>query len=71
LILHLEVEAYCGLRSVFHRRGESAIPTPDRRDRGILQRISELSYEFMDYADDVAELAENYYRPLIENDNPP
>lgn len=42
----------------------SVLPEP------VLERISELSYEFMDYPDDVAELAENYYRRLIENDKP-
>jgi hypothetical protein len=42
----------------------SVLPEP------ILRRVSELSYEFMDYPDDVGSLAESYYRPLIEGDNP-
>ncbi len=41
----------------------SVLPEP------ILKRIRELSYEFMNYPDDVAELAENYYRRLIEGNN--
>lgn len=36
----------------------------------VLQRIYELSYEFMDYPDDVGELAESYYRTLIDDDDP-
>lgn len=34
----------------------------------VLERILELSYEFMDYPDDVGELAERHYRQLIEGD---
>jgi hypothetical protein len=40
----------------------SMLPDP------ILKRVRELSYEFMNYPDDVAELAERHYRPLIEGD---
>lgn len=36
----------------------------------ILNRVRELSYEFMDYPDDVADLAERHFRPLIDSDNP-
>jgi Domain of unknown function (DUF4375) len=41
----------------------SALPESVRR------RIHELSYEFMDYPDDVADLAQNYYGPLIDGDS--
>ena len=34
----------------------------------VLDRISELSYEFMDYPDPVGDLAQVYYGPLIEAD---
>lgn len=34
----------------------------------VLERISELSCEFMDYPDDVEELAQAHYGPLIESD---
>jgi hypothetical protein len=34
----------------------------------VLDRIYELSYEFMDYPDDVSELAQRHYGPLIEGD---
>ena len=34
----------------------------------VLRRVSELSYEFMDYPDDVGPLAESHYRSLIEGD---
>lgn len=36
----------------------------------VLERIRELSYDFMDYPDDVADLAEKHFRPLIESDRP-
>jgi hypothetical protein len=42
----------------------SVLPDP------VLQQILELSYEFMDYPDDVGELADSYFRRLIESDNP-
>jgi hypothetical protein len=32
----------------------------------VLRRITELSYEFMAYPDDVGDLAESYYRSLID-----
>jgi Domain of unknown function (DUF4375) len=41
----------------------SALPEP------ILARISELSYEFMAYPDDVAALGMVYYRPFLEQDS--
>jgi len=34
----------------------------------VLQRLSELSYEFMDYPEDVGDLAQAHYAPLIEGD---
>lgn len=42
----------------------SVLPEP------VLRRISDLSYEFMDYPDDVWPLAESHYRSLIERDGP-
>ena len=36
----------------------------------VLARVSELSYEFMDYPEDVGDLAQAHYRPLIESDKP-
>jgi hypothetical protein len=36
----------------------------------VIARISELSYEFMDYPDNFGELAEKHYGPLIERDDP-
>ncbi len=41
----------------------SVLPEP------ILARLSELSYEFMDYPDNVADLAERHFRPLIDDDH--
>jgi hypothetical protein len=34
----------------------------------VLERVSELSYEFMGYPDDVEDLAQAHYGPLIEGD---
>jgi hypothetical protein len=34
----------------------------------VLSRIYELSYEFMDYYDDISELAQSHYCSLIEGD---
>jgi hypothetical protein len=42
----------------------SVLPEP------ILARILGLSYDFMDYPDNVQDLAQGYYGPLIEGDNP-
>jgi Domain of unknown function (DUF4375) len=42
----------------------SVLPEP------VLRRISELSYEYMGYPDDVGPLAQSYYGPLIEGDKP-
>jgi len=39
-------------------------PLPDT----VVARIYELSYEFMDYPDDIAELGLPHYRPLVERD---
>lgn len=41
----------------------SVLPEP------ILARLSELSWELMRYPDDVAELAERHFRPLIDGDD--
>lgn len=43
--------------------GGSVLPEP------ILKRIYELSYEFMEYPDNVDELAKSHYHSLIEGDN--
>jgi hypothetical protein len=40
----------------------SVLPEP------VLRRILGLSYEFMDYPDDVGDLAQSYYGPLVEGD---
>ena len=53
---------------IFDRQGVvkdagTVLPEP------VLRRISELSYEFMDYPDNVAELAQSHYGPLIEGDD--
>jgi hypothetical protein len=42
----------------------SVLPKP------ILARVYELSYEFMDYPDDVGDLAQAHFGPLIEGDKP-
>jgi len=34
----------------------------------VLARVSELSYEFMAYPDDVGDLAQAHYGPIIEDD---
>lgn len=34
----------------------------------VWKRVSELSYDFMNYPDDVAELAEKHFRQLLESD---
>jgi hypothetical protein len=36
----------------------------------VLECVSELSHEFMDYPEDVGGLAQVYYEPLIEGDRP-
>jgi hypothetical protein len=36
----------------------------------VLKRVSELSYEFMGYPDDVGDLAQAHYGPLIQQDKP-
>ena len=36
----------------------------------VLERVSELSYEFMGYPDDVGDLAQAHYGPLIAGDTP-
>jgi hypothetical protein len=36
----------------------------------VLGRVRELSYEFMDCPDDLGDLAQSHYGPLIEGDNP-
>ena len=36
----------------------------------VLARVSELSYEFMGYPDDVGDLAQAHHGPLIEGDKP-
>jgi hypothetical protein len=36
----------------------------------VLERVSELSYEFMGYPEDVGNLAQAHYGPLIEGDRP-
>jgi Domain of unknown function (DUF4375) len=36
----------------------------------VLERVSALSYEFMGYPEDVGDLAQAYYGPLIEGDKP-
>jgi hypothetical protein len=36
----------------------------------VCERISELSYEFMDFPDDSNTLAQRHYGPLIESDKP-
>jgi Domain of unknown function (DUF4375) len=44
------------------REEESVLP------EAVVERVTALSYEFMEYPEDVADLAESYYRPLIEGD---
>ena len=41
----------------------SVLPAP------VLKRVSELSYEFMEYPEPVGDLAQVHYGPLIEADN--
>lgn len=43
---------------------EQVSPLPE----SVITRIYELSYEFMDYPEDVGDLAEAHYRPLIRED---
>ncbi|MBX9624815.1 MAG: DUF4375 domain-containing protein [Gemmataceae bacterium] len=45
---------------------EAGSPLPE----SVMGRLRELSYEFMDYPDDVGDQAEAYYRPLIDRDPP-
>ncbi len=50
----------CDGRTV--KEAGSLLPGP------IVTRVSELSYEFMAYPDDVGDLAQTHYGPIIEGD---
>ena len=55
---------------VIGRDGRTVKETGSLLPGSVIRRISELSREFMGYPDDVSELAESHYRPLIERDDP-
>jgi hypothetical protein len=57
-VIHLD-----GTRTEAH---ESILPA--NLPANVLVRIDELSYEFMDYSDDLANLGWDYYRSYIERD---
>lgn len=56
--------------SVIGRDGRTVKEAGSVLPASVIMRISELSYEFMRYPDDVGELAESHYRSLIEGDDP-
>jgi hypothetical protein len=56
--------------SVIDHEGRSAKDAGSALPEPVVRRIYELSYEFMDYPDNIADLAESYYRRLIEGDDP-
>jgi hypothetical protein len=53
---------------IIGRDGQTIKDAGSELPETVLDRISELSYEFMDYPDDVSELAQRHYGPLIEGD---
>jgi hypothetical protein len=55
---------------IIDREGRTIKDAGSVLPESVLKQIRELSYEFMDYPDDVAELAERHFRRLIESDQP-
>jgi hypothetical protein len=55
---------------IIGRDGETVKEPGSVLPDSVLARVSELSYEFMDYPDPVGDLAQTHYGPLIEGDTP-
>jgi hypothetical protein len=53
---------------IINRKGETIKEAGSILPDSVLRRVSELSYEFMEFPDDYGTLAENYYHSLIEAD---
>lgn len=53
---------------IINSDGSVTEPPPSPLPENIVQRICDLSYQFMDYPDDVGGLGAAYYGPLVEND---
>lgn len=53
---------------IIGRDGKFIKDTGSELPEAVLAQIAELSYEFMDYPEDVSELAQRHYGPLIEGD---
>jgi hypothetical protein len=53
---------------VIGRDGQTVKESGSVLPESVLERVSELSYEFMAYPDDVGDLAQGHYGPLIERD---
>jgi hypothetical protein len=53
---------------VIGRDGETVKDAGSVLPDSVLERVSELSYEFMGYPEDVGDLAQAHYGPLIERD---
>jgi hypothetical protein len=56
---------------VIMRNGEVVKPKASILPESVLDRIYELSYEFMDYPEDLGRLGLQHYRPYIEGDSSP
>ena len=48
--------------------GSITTPEPSPLPDLVVQQIYDLSYRFMDYPDDIAELGVAHYRPLVDAD---
>lgn len=53
---------------IIGRNGQTVKEPGSVLPNSVLRRVSELSYEFMDYPEDVGDLAQAHYGPLIEGD---
>lgn len=63
-----DFERFRGLMSnpVINADGSTTTPPPSPLPDSAIQEIYDLSYQFMDYPDDIAELGVAYYGPKIE-----
>ncbi|WP_158265625.1 hypothetical protein [Blastopirellula marina] len=53
---------------VMNLDGSITTPEPSPLPESVIQKIYDLSYRFMDYPDDIAELGIAHYRALADDD---
>lgn len=53
---------------IIGRDGQTVKEAGSLLPESVVARVSELSYEFMDYPDDVRDLAQTHFGPIIEGD---